>query len=152
MDTSSPVGDQITDAITLAIQVLESQVAVLRRAKARLEGGSSSSDDEEPRRGRRSTGEPKKRGPARKVDDQAILDYLKQTPSSVKTMAEALGLTLSAAHKRVKELSKSLKRVKEGTSVIYIIKPRRNAKAEKTGNAKAEKTGKANTKAASTAN
>ncbi len=145
MDISNPVGDQISDAISLAIQVLQSQVAVLQRAKARIEG-TPLSNDAEPRRGRASKGEPKRRGPARKVEDQAILDYFKQKPASVKTMADELGITLSAAHKRVKELSRSLKKVKEGTSVLYMVKPRRNGKADK-----AEKGGK-NSKAASAAN
>lgn len=107
------------------------QIGVLQRAKVTLSGGSASSIDDEPekpRRGRPPKGEVRRRGPARKVEDQAILDYFRQQPRSIKAMATDLNVTLTYAHKRVKELMKNLKRVKEGTNVIYMIKPRRNAK------------------------
>lgn len=133
MDTPNQllVGGQITDALSLAIQVLQMQIGVLQRAKASLDGGSSVDDVPDTSRRRSSRGEAKKRSPARKLEDQAIIDYFKQQPRSIKTMAADLNVTLTYAHKRVKELMKSLKKVKEGTSVLYMVKPRRNAAKDK---------------------
>jgi hypothetical protein len=125
------IGSGVGDAISLAIQVLQSQISFLERAKASLNGDAAPSDDE-PDKGRRRRAKdgPRKRSAARTVEDKAIFDYFRK-PASVKTMAKDLNLTLTYAHKRVKDLKRGLKRVKEGTSVLYLTKPRRNGKEDK---------------------
>jgi len=61
---------------------------------------------------------------------EETIEYFKKKgkPVSTKTMAEDLNITLTTAHKRIKSARKSLKRVQEGTSVFYMVKPRRASK------------------------
>jgi predicted transcriptional regulator len=135
-NSHSVIGSHLTK--TLSIEVLEHILACVKAGSGDTENGAPSETTRRrpgPKPGFRSG--PQKRSRARAIEDQTILDYFKKETASIKTMAEALGITLTMAHKKVKALvaAKALKRVKEGNRVMYMIKPRRNSSGK--GNAAA---------------